>query len=1071
MSKIDARAASACNPADQRMIEAAVRHSAGGFAAVNMRICDRLREWLTQAARELLARQCETPGEETSAATTMNNLGMLLTDQGKLSEAEPLLQDALRQRRDMLGDAHPDTLNSMSNLAMVLKDLGKLSEAELLFRDALLRRRETLGDAHPETRNAINSLAVMLADQGRLSEAEPLYREVLRLRRELLGNTHRDTLTSVNNLAALLANQGKPSEAEPLYLDALRWRRETLGDRHPDTLTTVNNLAVMLADQGRLSEAEPLYRDVLRLRRETLGDAHFSTLTSVSNLAVLLANRGKLSEAEPLLRDALRHLRESLGEAHQSTLTAMNNLAVLLVSKGELSEAEPLYRDVLRCRREMLGESHPSTLTSMNNLAMLLKDQGNLSEAEPLLRDALFGRCSALGDTHPSTITSMDNLAALLTAQGNLSEAEPLYRNVLGWRRDTLGDTHPDTLMTINNLAVLLANQGKQSEVEAIESAEPVSVLDWNETVETMFETRAELSENSVDIFQPTIRPAETQTPTIVDIVFPGKHGTPAGRSATCTVCPESDASLYVVVVFHDYTATAELHVPAGAVDEPTDIRLALLPEAAQLETAVALAAPLVLIQPHGLKLRKPATLTLTPFSGESPVPRGSLQVVTNPGASVDGSSADSELVNGWLLVEPANVEHVDETGAMRVRIFHFSWWSVVTGLTSLITVTYPWRINLNALAAEPGMCGVSLKAFLNTAQHPPPSASDAGVFADLLPHQSFCELVKNIPLPEGAKATVKLQLVRTTSDGEQVLYTSSPAPLCFDVPTPDAAQRPPEPLGCASLTVMPPWDVVPLVGQQAVLRLYLTCERQRFCLPFFPSVKNALLGELSTFLIPAAGNAGPSSLAASSSSASASAPPSPSLHAVPSSVFRDKPWDLVLSYVIRESGAEYDDFVSLLKAGLEAKGYTVFLCETEIRGGDNFLCLIGEAIRRCRCFIAVLSPSYGVEARSPWTLQEAAMAGKRFVEKKEPRIQLVRHSGTFELPPALELLWAANNHVPKGRNICAADLLACNNVQLVIDELHYSLNDDGVLPSNVPLPAIPAPAVAAAPACAADAV
>ena len=44
MSKIDTRTASAFDKADQRMIEAAVRDSGGGFEAVNGRIHDRLRE-------------------------------------------------------------------------------------------------------------------------------------------------------------------------------------------------------------------------------------------------------------------------------------------------------------------------------------------------------------------------------------------------------------------------------------------------------------------------------------------------------------------------------------------------------------------------------------------------------------------------------------------------------------------------------------------------------------------------------------------------------------------------------------------------------------------------------------------------------------------------------------------------------------------------------------------------------------------------------------------------------------------------------------------------------------------
>jgi tetratricopeptide (TPR) repeat protein len=84
----------------------------------------------------------------------MNNLANLLSDQGKLSEAEPLYRDVLRCRRETLGETHPRTLSSMNNLANLLSDQGKLSEAEPLYRDALRYGRETLGETHPDTLSA-----------------------------------------------------------------------------------------------------------------------------------------------------------------------------------------------------------------------------------------------------------------------------------------------------------------------------------------------------------------------------------------------------------------------------------------------------------------------------------------------------------------------------------------------------------------------------------------------------------------------------------------------------------------------------------------------------------------------------------------------------------------------------------------------------------------------------------------------------------------------------------------------------------------------------------------------------
>ena len=163
MSKIDTRRAAAFHERDRAMIEAAVRSSPGGFEAVNGKIHDCLRSWLASEARRALDTRQVAFGIDVDSLFLMNNLAMLLYDQGKLSEAEPLHLEALRGRRETLGETHPSTLASLNNLAIVLKTQGKLSEAEPLYREALRGRRETLGETHPDTLGSLDCLNGVLA--------------------------------------------------------------------------------------------------------------------------------------------------------------------------------------------------------------------------------------------------------------------------------------------------------------------------------------------------------------------------------------------------------------------------------------------------------------------------------------------------------------------------------------------------------------------------------------------------------------------------------------------------------------------------------------------------------------------------------------------------------------------------------------------------------------------------------------------------------------------------------------------------------------------------------------------
>ena len=58
----------------------------------------------------------------------------------------------------MLGPEHPDTLTSVSNLGLVLSSQGKFEDAEAMHQQALEGSEKVLGPEHPDTLTSINNL-------------------------------------------------------------------------------------------------------------------------------------------------------------------------------------------------------------------------------------------------------------------------------------------------------------------------------------------------------------------------------------------------------------------------------------------------------------------------------------------------------------------------------------------------------------------------------------------------------------------------------------------------------------------------------------------------------------------------------------------------------------------------------------------------------------------------------------------------------------------------------------------------------------------------------------------------
>ncbi|KAF8624350.1 hypothetical protein AX15_005924 [Amanita polypyramis BW_CC] len=67
----------------------------------------------------------------------------------------------MEARKIKLGAGHPDTLSSMVNMAVTYGSQGKLSEAEVLLVQAIKSMEQLIGPQHPRTLNAMKNLQTL----------------------------------------------------------------------------------------------------------------------------------------------------------------------------------------------------------------------------------------------------------------------------------------------------------------------------------------------------------------------------------------------------------------------------------------------------------------------------------------------------------------------------------------------------------------------------------------------------------------------------------------------------------------------------------------------------------------------------------------------------------------------------------------------------------------------------------------------------------------------------------------------------------------------------------------------
>jgi tetratricopeptide (TPR) repeat protein len=349
---------------------------------------------------------------------------------GNYSGARKLQEQVLKIRTRLLGEEHPETLNSMHELAGSLKAQGDLTRTRELQERVLEVRARRLGNEDRDTLMSAHNLARTLYEQGNLAVARQLQEQVLKARTHLLGKEDRDTLTSMNNLALTLHAQGDLDEAHELEKQVLKARTRLLGKEHPDTVKSMGNLAGTLKAQGDLAGAHELEKQVLEARTRLLGKEHPDTVISKNNLAMTLKAQGDLAGARQLQEEVCEAMARLLGKEHPGTLKSTHNLAGILYAQGDLAGAGKLQEEVLKARTRLLGKEHLDTLMSMHNLAGTLYAQGDLARSRQLQELVLEARTRLLGKEHPDTLTSMLNLAQTLKAQGSSASAKKPAKHV-----------------------------------------------------------------------------------------------------------------------------------------------------------------------------------------------------------------------------------------------------------------------------------------------------------------------------------------------------------------------------------------------------------------------------------------------------------------------------------------------------------------------------------------------------------------------------------------------------------------------------------------------------------------
>jgi tetratricopeptide (TPR) repeat protein len=273
----------------------------------------------------------DTLAKNPTAWMAHSNLGIVLADQRKLTEAISHYEEAIHFK--------PDYAEAYNNLGIALALQGKFSES--------IQNCERAVQLKPDYADAEYNLGIALAARGNLAEAIQHYERAIQLKSGYPK--------IYNNLGVALFRQGKFAEAIQQFERALQLK--------PDFAEADHNLGVTLAAEGKVPEAIHYYEEAVRLKPD-YAEAEY-------NLAIALSVQEKLPEAA-------EHYERAL-QLKPNYVEAMNNLAYLLATTRD-----PALRNGARAvalaelANRLTGTQNPVVL---GTLAAVYAEAGRYREA------------------------------------------------------------------------------------------------------------------------------------------------------------------------------------------------------------------------------------------------------------------------------------------------------------------------------------------------------------------------------------------------------------------------------------------------------------------------------------------------------------------------------------------------------------------------------------------------------------------------------------------------------------------------------------------------------------------
>ncbi len=302
--------------------------------------------------------------------------------EGNYEEAIMYFQKEKDLIKEISGVDDPGYAKALNNLSVIYQLQGKYKEAEKILIETLKIKRNQKEIDYLSLGKTLNNLGQLYQEQGKYESAEPLYLEALQLKRKYESNNSESIGITLLNIGILYKNLGNFNQALIYLTESVSLLEHSVGKINANTSKAYFNLAMTYIALGRQNEAEPYMINNMEYIEKNAGTNHPDYASILYNMATLKWTMGNLTDAKKLFIQALNLIETKFGNSHPLYSSCLNSLGVISWLQNDYSSAKEYLKNAIYLRKMVIGEFHPDYATAVHNFAGLMKDMGNYTEAE-----------------------------------------------------------------------------------------------------------------------------------------------------------------------------------------------------------------------------------------------------------------------------------------------------------------------------------------------------------------------------------------------------------------------------------------------------------------------------------------------------------------------------------------------------------------------------------------------------------------------------------------------------------------------------------------------------------------